>query len=209
MGSAVTLPGDLTVPGNLRVNGAIQPAKTRASLLALAELQPFTVDWTAWRVWDALGTNLPATPANDDLGLVGGTFASASPSIQTGDLKTTTTTRYARAQIRLPAEYQAGETVTLRFHCGMLTTIASASATLDVQCYKSDEEAGISADLCTTDAKDINSVTLADQDFTITPTALSPGDLLDVRIAIVVTDAATGTAVIGIIGAVQLLCDVR
>jgi hypothetical protein len=153
---------------------------------------------------------LPDAGANDDLGLIGGTFASASPTLQTGDLKSAgATTRYARAQIRLPAEYQAGQTVVLRFHAGMLTTQSDGTATLDVQCYCSDEEAGISADLCATAAQSINSLTLADIDFSITPTSLTAGDLLDVRIAIAISDAAGATAVIGCIGAAKLLCDVR
>jgi hypothetical protein len=173
-------------------------------------LQPFTIPWTAWRVWDAVQTNLPGTPATDDLGLIGGTFATAPPSIQTGDLKAAgATTRYARAQVELPWDYEAGQSVTLRFHAGMVTTISDGTATLDVEAYESDEEVGISADLCATAAQSINSLTFADIDFTITPTTLAAGDMLDVRIAIAINDTATGTAVIGCVGAAKLLCDVR
>ena len=210
MANTVPFPGDVSVGGNLRVVGDIQPAKDKADILALAELQPFIIPWTAWRVWNALHTNLPGTPLTDDLGLVGGTFATASPSIQTEDLKAAgATTSYARACVPLPWDYAAGQTVTARFHAGMLTTISDGTATLDLQCYETDEEVGISADICATAAQSINSVTLADIDFTITPTALTAGDLLDMRIAIAINDAATGTAVIGCVGAAKLLCDVR
>jgi hypothetical protein len=209
MASPVTLPGDLVVPGSLRVNGGITPALTRANILAQAELQPFSIPLTQWRVWDAFATNLPAAAATDDLGLVGGTWASASPTLQSVDFGGTSTTAYARAQIILPWEYESGQSVTLRFHAGMLV-VADASCTLDAVVYKTNEEAGIGADICATAAQSINSATFADIDFTITATSLSPGDTLDVRIEVAGTDAGNASAnITAVIGATQLLCDVR
>ena len=210
MANPTNFPGDIEVAGDLRIGGSVTPALTRANILALAELQPFIIPWTDWRVWDAMQTNLPGTPLTDDLGLVGGTFATDPPSIQTEDLKAAgATTSYARTQIALPWHYEASQTVTLRFHAGMITTVSDGTATLDVQCYESDEEVGISADICATAARSINSLVFADMDFTITDAGLVAGDLLDVRIAIAINDGATGTAVIGCIGAAKLLCDVR
>lgn len=210
MANPTTLPGDLVIPGNLRVAGSISPALARTSILAQAELQAFTIPWTAWRVWDAMHTNLPGAGATDDLGLVDGTWATDSPSLQTEDLKAAgATANYARAQIPLPWEYETGQSVTLRLHAGMITTVADTTATLDVVCYETDEEAGIGADICATAATTINSLVFADIDFTITPTALAAGDLLDVRIHTAVNDGATATAVIGCIGSAKLLCDVR
>lgn len=180
------------------------------SKLAQDTLACYPVPWTAFRVWDAYETSLPGTSSNDDLGLYGGTFASASPAIETYDVKGAgLKTFYARFMVSLPPEYDAAETVQIRLHAGMLTNEADASATVDIQCYESDKEAGISADLCTTAATTCNSLTLADIDFTITSTNLVAGDVLDVRIAMAITDAATGTAVQGIIGSVELLCDIR
>jgi hypothetical protein len=202
-------PGDIDVPGIAFLRGGIQPAITRSSL-AQDSLQVFKIPLASFRIWDSYHTNLPGTSAAGDLALIGGTFATDSPSIQTSDLKAAgATTRYARVEIILPIEYVAAETVVLRFHAGMLTTIADVSATLDVECFKSDGEAGIGADINATGATTINSVTLADIDFSITATALSPGDLLDVRIAVAINDAATGTAVLGIIGSAARLCDVK
>jgi hypothetical protein len=209
MANPVQVPGDLIVPGNLRIGGSVSPAIARANILALAELEPFVIPWTLWRVWDALATNLPGTAATDDLGLIGGTFATASPSIQSVDFGGTSTTAYARAQVPLPWEYEDGQTVVLRFHAGMLTTVADDACTLDVQCYETDEETGISADLCATAAQSINSLVLADIDFTITPTALAAGDLLDTRIAVVGNDAGNLGVMVACIGAAKLLCDVR
>lgn len=209
MANPVTVPGDLVVPGNLRVSGSITPALARSNILALSELEPFVVPWTSWRVWDALHTNLPGTAATDDLALIGGTWASASPSIQSLDFGGTSTTAYARAQIPIPWEYEDGQTVVLRFHAGMLTTVADDVCTLDVVCYETDEEAGIGADICATAAQSINSLVLADIDFTITPTALAAGDLLDVRITVYGNDAGDLGVMKACIGSVKLLCDVR
>jgi len=210
MSNPVTFPGDVIIPGNLRVNGSIQPAKDRDEILAMAELATFTVPWTLWRVWDAMHTNLPGTAATDDLALIGGTFATGVPSIQTLDFGGTNTTAYARAQIPLPAEYVAGQTVKLRFHAGSLTTLPDAACTLDVICYKSGEESLVSAgDICATTVQTITPLTMADVDFTITATTLSPGDLLDTRITVYGEDAGNLGVMTLCIGAVQLLCDVR
>jgi len=203
-------PGDLVVPGDLRVTGDITPARDREDILTLCSEEKFPIPWTWWRVWDALHTNLPGTPANDDLALIGGTWASNASSVQAGDLKGEgATTRYASITIPLPWEYEDGETVKLRFHAGMLTTAADNACTLDVVCYEADEERGIGSDLCTTAAQSMNSTAFSDLDFTITSTNLAAGDLLDVRVAIACNDGGTGTAVTPCIGAAHLLCDVR
>lgn len=172
-------------------------------------LDPFTIPLTEFRVWDAMHTNLPGTSATDDLALTTNGVTD-SPTIQTSDLKTAgATTRYASRLYPIPAEYVAGQTLVLRFHAGMKTTIADNTSTLDVEAFLSDEEEGIGADICATAAITINSVTPADKDFTITPATLTPGGLLLVRIAVAVNDAATGTAVIGIVGSAKLLCDTQ
>lgn len=212
MANPTSLPGDLIVAGNLRLNGTLSPAVAKANILALAELQAFPIPLTDFRVWDAMQTLLPGTPATDDLGLVGGTFGTATPSVRTEDLKAAgATNKYARFLVQLPWEYVAGETITLRFKAGMITTVANTTATLDCQAYKlqDDPDDAIGSDLVTTSATTINSLTFADIDFTITPTSLSPGDILDVRITIAVNDGATATAVIAGITSAKLLCDVR
>jgi len=199
--------GDLRVTGNLQVDGTM-PTYSRSEL-ALDSAKEFTVPMTELRVWDALATLLPSTSSADDLGLYGGTFGSASPKVSTGDFKNTSVTRYARFQFQIPAEYEAGKTITLRLVAGMKTTVASSSCTIDVECYKSDEAAGVGLDLCTTAAQSINSLSFTDKDFTITPTGLSPGDILDIRVTIAGVDSATGTTVEAAIGSIQMLCDIK
>lgn len=212
MSSPVQISGDLTVAGDVRVNGRISPPIAKTSILALAELQSFPIPLTEWRVWDAMQTLLPGTPSADDLGLVGGTFGTATPSVRTEDLKTLgATNKRARFLVQIPWEYQSGESLTLRFMAGMITTIAGTSATLDCEAYKvqDDPDTALGSDLVSTAAASINSLTFASTDFVITPTTLSPGDILDVRVTIAVNDGASGTAVIAGITSAKLLADVR
>ena len=201
---------DVVIGGDMRLGGKITPGLDRDEVLAVAELQTFTVPWTLWRVWNAVATNLPASSASDDLSLVGGTFATGVPSIQTEDFGGASSVQYARAQIQLPWDYLTGQTVKLRFHAGALTTLPDTTCDLDVICYKSDEESLVDAgDICATAAQSIKSLTFADIDFTITPTTLAPGDMLDVRISITYNDSGDLGTMVGCVGAVQLLCDVR
>jgi len=162
------------------------------------------------RVWDAMQTNLPGTAATDDLGLVGGTFGTAPPVINAGDCKALgATSRYCRIEVPIPECYVAGQPFALSLSAGMKTTIADVSCTLDVECYRLDKDSGISADLCSTAAQSINSVTFADKSFTITPATLNPGDMLDVRITIAVNDAASATAVTPTIAAIDRVCSIK
>ena len=196
------------------LNAAIASgANIDRSKMALESLKAFVIPLTDFRVWDAYTTVLPAASATDDLGLYGGTFGSASPYIGTSDLKTAgATTRYARVATHLPDVYEADADVKIRLFAGMITTVADVSATIDVECYESDGDSTISADLCTTAATSINggpAGTFANVDFVITDTGLSPNDLLDIRVTIAVNDASSGTAVIGAFGKAYLLCDAR
>lgn len=188
------------------INANAQIARTK---LALDSLKSYQQNLLTARVWDALQTNLPGTGAADDLEIYSGTFGTNSMAIRTGDFKTTTITRRCRMQIPIPMEYEAGEDINIRLHAGMMTTVADGSCTIDVEAYKSDEDAGLGSDLVTTAATTINSLTSADKDFVVDGATLSPGDWLDVRITIAGVDTATGTAVIGQFGSVQLLVDVR
>lgn len=204
-----TVGGDLRVQGNLVVGGTRQ--ETARTGLEQDQLAAYAIPWEAWRVHDAYQTTLPGTSLADDLGLVGGTFGTGVPSIQTEDLKAAgATTSYARCVITIPPEYDTSETAVLRFRAGMLTTISDGTATLDVEAFESDFEAAKSgSDLVSTTVQDINSVTLADTDFAITTTTLSPGDTIDIRIAIAINDTSTVTVVKGIVGSAFLLLDIR
>jgi len=207
MSDAGRINGDLRITGDLMVNGSM-PEIDRTTLAQDSNAE-YVIPLTQARVWDAMGSNLPNTSSADDLAIDGGTFGTDSPKITTGDVKASTVTRHARLLAELPPEYVDGQSVTVRVHAGMETTVADTSATVDVECYKSDKETGIGSDICTTAAQSINSLTFADMDFTITPSGLSSGDVLDIRITVAVTDAATATAVMASIGAIELLLDIK
>ncbi len=178
--------------------------------LAQRVLQEIPVALTNGRVHDAITSLLPASAASDDLGIDAGSFGTNCPELLAGDLKAAgATTRYARFQIPVPDHYQDGETIQLRLRCAMETTVADTTCTVDCEARKSDGAGSVSAELVTTAAATMNSLTPADVDFTIDASGVDPGDLLDVRIAVACNDAATGTAVTPVIYSVSLLCDTR
>jgi hypothetical protein len=201
---------DVRISGTLAIKETGVSAQTRASILKQDALAIFPVRLTGLRVWDAIHTNLPGTAAADDLALIGTTFGTTAPVVTAGDCKALgATSRYARFMVELPECYEAGETVTLSLSAGMVTTVASSSCTVDVECYKIDKITGIGSDLCATSATTINSLVFSAKAFTITPSGLTAGDVLDVRLTIACNDAATGTAVTPTIAGIDLLCDIK
>ena len=210
--TALNVTGSAVVSGDLRLGGTFSPAIARSNILALEELKTFPIPLTAFRVHNAMQTLLPGTPLTPDLGLVGGTFGAATPSLRTEDLKTAgATSNYARVLLQLPWEYIAAQTINLRFKAGMITTASDGTATLACEAYKlqGDPDDDIGSDLVVEAATNMNSMVFANVDFTVTSTGLSPGDILDVRITTAINDGASLTAVIGGITSAQLLCDVK
>ncbi len=216
MSGTVSFPGDLTVGGNLRVNGVIQPAKAKDDILAIASLQAFPIPLTSFRVFDAMESLLPNPGLVDDLGIYYGTHGTDTPSLRTEDLKAAGSAQvsYARALVQLPWNYVAASSVTLRFMAGMITTVADQSpgGTLDISVYKQqdDPDDAIGSDLAAAAVADnMNALAFVAIDFAITAAGLSPGDILDVKINTSIDDNGTGTAVIGGISWAHLLCNVR
>jgi hypothetical protein len=177
------------------------------SAITQQDLVPYPVPVAQLRVWDAPSTvAVAATAANDDLAVVYNTHLTAGPTVETGDVKTTTSTRKVGFEFVIPPEYVAGQTITLRANAGMKTTVAGTSAAIDFLVAR---RAAPTVDVCATAAQSINSLVAADKDFTITPTDCVPGDILDVVCTIAYVDAATGTAVIGQINSITLLLDIK
>lgn len=201
---------NLVVTGSFRVGEDQISAQTRATILKQDTLVPFPIPLTQFRVWDAIQTVIPGTAAADDLALIGTTFGSVGPVISGGDLKAAgATTRYTRCLAAVPECYDNGETLNIDVYAGMQTTVADTSCVVDVECYRLDKLGAIGADLCTTSAQSINSLTIAKKAFAITAASLSKGDILDIRITVTCNDAATATAVKPTIGGVDLVCDIK
>jgi hypothetical protein len=207
--SAGLIQGDFRVTGDIRRGGDLLPDVPRDNLeIESGKVIPVPLTWA--RVWDAINSNLPAAGGTDDLGITGGTWATHAPKLTTGDVKAAGCTRRARLCVPVPKEYVDGETFKLRLSAGMETTVADTSATVDIEAFQNGRDGTIDgADLCTTAAQSINTLGFADKDFTINPAGLSAGDELDVRITITIVDGATATAVIGSVGMIERVCDIR
>jgi len=206
---AVTM-SNLSVTGATIGNAGLSASAAIArSKLAQDALALYTIPLTSLRVWDAMHTLLPSAGAADDLGLVGGTFGTEPPHLSANDLGAAgATTRYARGEYQLPAEYDDGQSVSFRVSAATQTAIADVSCTVDFSVYESDEDLTLSADLVTTAATSMNSVTFANYDFVVTPTGLIAGSVLDFRIAIACNDATTAI-VEPTIASLKLMCDIR
>lgn len=207
--AATRFPDDVEIAGSLRVSGSLLPARARGELAQDNEVQ-IPIPFSQLRVWDAFATAI-GTAGSDDLGISsGGTWGTNAPYITAGDVKASSSTRYARFLYTLPPEYVSGETVRIVAHAGMVTTAASASCTLDFEAYEINKSGGVTgSDLVTTSATSINSTTFAARTFEVNAAGLAAGDVLDVRIAIAYNDAATATAVIPAIAHLVMAIDIK
>lgn len=202
--------GGVIQPGTVLGTDLAANANLARSQMAPVTLDIFPINLESLRQWDHRAVTLPETPASDDLGLTTGTTYGTNPlSVQTGDLKATTTTRRAGLMLQLPNNYVAASQVSIYAIAKMLTTVAGTSCDLTVEAYQINNDASLSGQLITGGAQSINSLSLATLNFPITGTTLVPGSRLDVRFSITVTDPATVTAVIGYIHALYLKCNVQ
>lgn len=223
MATTQRIDGDLEVCGSVVANilrassgcvadGGVSPtADIARTKLGEDVLAAYPVPLIDFRVHDAPRTKLPLTAGTDDLGYVAGTFGADRPHLTAGDCKATTITRYARRIIPLPMPMLLAGTCALRIHAGMVTTLADTSATVDVDAYLMDTSATLGAQLCTTSAQSMNSLTTAAYDFLLDTAGENalPGWYIDARIAVAVVDSATATAVEPRIYAVSLVMDIQ
>lgn len=167
---------------------------------------PTSIPAHEWRKTDGVTLNT-ATAATTNFGVIYGTDGTDFPHLETIDSKNATTAVVSRVIVKLPPNYVAGSAVTIRARCGMKTTVASNSAatTIDFNAYSNAGTANTgSADLVTTAAQSINSLTAADYDFVVTPTGLVAGQDLHIKMTLTVTDSATATAVIGTVNHAEI-----
>lgn len=204
--SPITLPDGAIVDKTIGANANIAYSKLEQRTFA-----PVNLNLLDFRVHDDVRSFLPDEATADDLGLETSlTYGTNVPAIDSGDLASAgATTRYARFLINLPPNYDDGETVQIRVRT-KFSTVADTSATVDMQAFKIGEAGAVSgSDLVSTAAQSNNSATAANYDFTITSASLVAGDQLDCRLALAITDGATGSGVICYVESVKLLCDTR
>jgi len=199
----------VSISGNLQVDGSLN-SRPRSELIQ-DNFAIYGIPFSNFRIWDAFQTGI-STAASDDLGLsTGGTWGTNNPYISAGDLKAAgATTRRTRFLFTLPPEYVTGESVRIVATAGMVTTAADTSCTVDFEvylCAKTTLASG--SDLVTTSATTINSTSFATKNFDLTSAGLTAGDMLDIRISIACTDAATVTAVIPAIAHLALALDIK
>lgn len=200
----LTIPDETLTNQNLAANANIDPSKMAQRVLAES-----VVPVHSFRVWDAVASNPVSAAANDDLGLVTGTWGTNPVRLTGGDMKALgATTRRIYFSVPIPANYEDGETIQIRVRAKMETTLADVSCTVDLEAYVG-SSGSLGSDLVVTSAQSINSLTAANYDFTLSGSGVNPGDLIECRMSIVCNDAASATAVTPAIYKVSLLCDTR
>ena len=199
----ITLPDGGISNVDIAANANIASSKMEQRVLA-----EYRVPTNAFRVWDVITTNPVSAAANDDLGLLTGTWGSGVNKITAGDCKAATTTRRIYFSVPVPANYDDGQTIQLRIRAKMETTLSDGTCTIDAEAYIANDGT-LTSDLVATAAQSMNSLTAANYDFTLSSGSIDPGDLLEVRLTIACVDSATATAVTPAIYEVALLCDTR
>jgi hypothetical protein len=198
--------------GSITSNTISGNAEILHTQLRQRTLQSFPVNPTQYRVWDANHTNAVGTAATDDLALTTSalTGSGATVLVSAGDCKNLgATTRRVAFFMAIPPNYDDGETIQFRIRTKMETTVASTSCTVDLEAFIVGTGTTVGSDLVTTAATDMNSLTAADKDFVIDASAVNPGDVLQCRLSIAVSDTGTATAVTPVVISVALLCDTR
>jgi len=205
--------GEITIGESSVTNSNIATnADIARSKLAQDALKPYTIPLTSCRVWDAMATSLgvaAGSPSADDMGLITGTPGTDVPTLQGVDFGGTSTDEKCAFEFVLPAEYDAANTITLRIRAAMLTTVSDGTATIDAQCYASNRDGVASADLVSTDAQNMKTLTPANYDFTVTPTGRAAGDRLVFVLAFGGSDTGDAGVMISEISEIELLLDVR
>jgi len=212
--SGQILVGDGTDIASVAVTGATLSSAGALSAVLRATLgqdalADYTIPLTGMRVHDAPSSFLPTSASADDMGLIAGTFGTDSANLQGVDFGGAATDEMCRFLFKLPPEYDAGETITVRVHAGMLTTVADAATTVDAEVHLHDGEGAVGSDLVAASPASINSLTLGDKDFTVTPTGLVAGDELDIRLIFAGSDTGNLGVMIPIITKVSVLLDIK
>lgn len=159
------------------------------STIATQAASSFDVDATEWRIHDAIDTGLTdGGAAVDDLGIVDAGFTVGEVAVRGVTGAGLTDTSYARVRVPLPADYVAGENVTVTFYVTE-NDGAATSSTIDLEATCANDR---TADICATGAQSIAGAASTAYAFTITGTTIVASDILDLRMAIANNDGGGG-----------------
>lgn len=141
--------------------------------------QNLSIPLSQFRTWDAMQTALPGTAANDDLGLVTGTWLTDAPILRTIVNSGTSTVR-AGLLFPVPLDYQNADPTVVRVP--YTTVVAPTStATLDLEIVR---VVAPTVDIVSTNANDVAAVNAADAVFVLNPANLVAGEMLFARVSI-------------------------
>ncbi|MBS0206635.1 MAG: hypothetical protein JSS49_27475 [Planctomycetes bacterium] len=171
--------------------------------------KPYVLGLDSWKV-TGTGAALGATAGTPSgaFGLTVGTFGTNSPKIAGEAASGASKTNKMRRQFALPVEYVGGGNITVRVKAQETVGAATVSTTIDMSVYKVDKAAGIGADLCATNAQDVTTAA-ANADFSVTPTGLVAGDVLDIEVNVVTNDTGGTVGTIVNIFDTEILLDVQ
>lgn len=205
---SVLFSGDVTVAGTLtQLKAMPDDTIARSKLIedALAEYVQKLQDMRVTGTGALLGTSA-GTPSGA-FGLTVGTHGSATPVIVGETASNNSKTNKLRFTYELRPEYVAAGTVHVRVRAKVDGTLATAQ-TLDLTCFKADEDGGLGSDLCTTTIKTLTT-SYVDYAFIINPAGLAVGDVLDIEITGVADDTGGAANKAIYISKVSVLADIK
>jgi hypothetical protein len=151
----------------------------------------------------ALGT--AGTPSGA-MGFTPGTFGSATPLVVGESASGASKTDYSRFEFVLPNEYVAGGALSIQL-TAEVTALPHVGATLAAAAYLA-SDGGVGSNLVTTSAQTLTA-SFANYNFTVTPTGLAGGDVLDIQLTGVCNDTGGTTGAVIEISAVTMLLSVQ
>jgi hypothetical protein len=138
------------------------------------------------KTWDNRAVNIPLTPATDDLGLVTGTFLTDAHKLSSASAAADVT-RKAGFAVKVPNDYSAGAAIALVAAWTRLG-IADVTMTLDAEVVRM---AAPTVDIQTIAAASVNGAASGTTTFTLTPTNVVPGEVLNIVMTIAVDTTGT------------------
>jgi hypothetical protein len=154
-----------------------------------------------------VGLGSAAGTPSGDMGLTPGTFGTNTPLVKGESASGASKSDACRFLYKLPNEYVAGGAVSIKIHA-LVSALPQVGATIVPAAYRCDGAGSLGSNLVTTGAATLTAA-MADYSFTVTPTSLNPGDVLDIQITGVANDTGGTTGSVINIGLVTMLLDVQ